>query len=196
MINYFPAFVLARNYTYHPQLINQLWHLSTYKTTKLKYGKLPSKLAEEIPWNKLCVYIIGPYVKRRKGKKENLHLKYVTMINPVTGWFEIVQYDDKIAITIANLVKTMWLSRYPRPIEIAYDQGEAFIGHKFINSSIGMFLNSWPINYDPWSYVISISIGYLDRHLVSTNFEIYIALFIILQYFKPSCYRMDNCNGF
>ena len=58
------------------------------------------------------------------------------MINPVTGWFEIVWYDDKIAITIANLVETMWLSRYPRPIEIAYDQGEAFIGHKFINSSI------------------------------------------------------------
>ena len=33
------------------------------------------------------------------------------MINPVTGWFEIVQYDDKRVITIGNLVKTTWLSR-------------------------------------------------------------------------------------
>ena len=38
--------------------------------------------------------------------KENLHLKPVTMINPVTKWFEISQYEDKRAIIIANLFKT------------------------------------------------------------------------------------------
>ena len=38
------------------------------------------------------------------------------MINPVTGWCEIAQYDDKIAMSIVNLVENMWLSRYPRPI--------------------------------------------------------------------------------
>ena len=46
------------------------------------------------------------------------------MIDPVTGWLEIVRYYNKIAITIANSVETMWLSRYPRPIEIMYDQGK------------------------------------------------------------------------
>ena len=46
------------------------------------------------------------------------------MIDPVTGWFEVVQYDDKRAITIANLVETMGLSIYSRPIEIMYDQGK------------------------------------------------------------------------
>ena len=61
------------------------------KKSNEKYGKLPAKLAEEIPWNKLCVYLIGPYFIRRKGKKENLHLKAVTIIDPVTGWFEIAQ---------------------------------------------------------------------------------------------------------
>ena len=30
----------------------------------------------------------------------------------------------------------MWLSRYPRPIEIRYDQGSEFIGHEFIKSLI------------------------------------------------------------
>ena len=34
-----------------------------------KYGKLPAKLSEEIPWNKLCVDLMGPYVIHRKGKK-------------------------------------------------------------------------------------------------------------------------------
>ena len=46
------------------------------------------------------------------------------MIYPGTGWFEIAQYDDKRAIAIANLVENMWLSRYPRPIKIMYDQGK------------------------------------------------------------------------
>ena len=44
------------------------------------------------------------------------------MIDPVTGWFEITQYDNKGAISIANLVETMWLTRYPITTEITYDQ--------------------------------------------------------------------------
>ena len=45
------------------------------------------------------------------------------MMYPVTGWFDITKYNNKRAISIANLVETTWLSRYPRPIEIKYDQG-------------------------------------------------------------------------
>ena len=58
------------------------------------------------------------------------------MIDPVTGWFEIAQFDDKRVISIVNLVETMWMSRYPIPIEITYDQGSEFIGHKFRKSRI------------------------------------------------------------
>ena len=58
------------------------------------------------------------------------------MINPVTGWFEVVLYYDKKEITIANLVETTWLSRYPRPIEITYDQVKEFVGHEFIKALI------------------------------------------------------------
>ena len=55
----------------------------------------------------------------------------VTVIDPVTGWFEITQYDNKILISIANLVETKWLTIYPRPMEITYDQGSEFIGNEF-----------------------------------------------------------------
>ena len=54
------------------------------------------------------------------------------MINPVSGWFEITQYDNKCIILIAYLVETMWLDRYPRPEEITYDSGLESIGHEFI----------------------------------------------------------------
>ena len=50
------------------------------------------------------------------------------MIYPVTGWFVITQYEDKGAISVANLVENMWLCRYPIPIEITYDQGRGFFG--------------------------------------------------------------------
>ena len=65
------------------------------KRSNAKYFKLPTKEAAEIPWNKLCVDLIFPYVIIRKGQRENLNLKSVTMIDPVTGWFKITQYDDK-----------------------------------------------------------------------------------------------------
>ena len=117
----------------------EVTNCDTFQRTKLsnkKYVKLPAKLAGEIPCNKLCVDLIWYYVIRTKVKKENLNLKAVTIIDPVTGWFKILQYDDKIAITIANLVETTCLSRYPIPIEITYDQGKGFIGHNFRKSLI------------------------------------------------------------
>ena len=53
------------------------------------------------------------------------------MIDTVTGWSEIAQYNNKIAMSISNLIETTWVSRYPRPTEIMYDQGSEFIGHEF-----------------------------------------------------------------
>ena len=77
---------------------------------------------DETPWNKICVYLIGSYKIRRKGGKP-LILKFVTMIDPVTGWYKVTQYTDKKVMMIANLVETTWLSRYPCPYEITYERG-------------------------------------------------------------------------
>ena len=38
------------------------------------------------------------------------------MIDPVTVWFEIMQYNDKIEISISISVETTWLTRYHRPM--------------------------------------------------------------------------------
>jgi len=53
------------------------------------------------------------------------------MIDPATGWFEIIDFKDKKSITISGLVEKMWLSRYPWPQLVTYDQGGEFIGHEF-----------------------------------------------------------------
>ena len=44
------------------------------------------------------------------------------MIDPVTRWLKIAQYEDKISISIEKLVEIMWLYRYPIQIEIFYDK--------------------------------------------------------------------------
>ena len=72
---------------------------------------LPDKMVEETPWNKLYVDLIGPYKIRRNGKKLII-LNDVTMIYHVTGWFKVMQYRDKKAMTITNLVETTYPSRY------------------------------------------------------------------------------------
>ena len=55
-----------------PAVWNEVSNCDSCQHTKLsnkKYGKVPSKLAEEIPWDKLCVHLIETYILRRKGSK-------------------------------------------------------------------------------------------------------------------------------
>lgn len=97
------------------------------KRTK-KYGHLPGKETECVPWEKLCVDLIGLYTIPNKSKpKEPRTLWCVTMIDPATGWVEIKDIDKKQAINIANIVETTWLSRYPWPKVMTFDRGTEFM---------------------------------------------------------------------
>ena len=60
------------------------------KRSKHKYGKLPPKLVVTKPWNTLCVDLIGPYTLIGKDSTV-VDFMCVTMINPSTSWFEIVE---------------------------------------------------------------------------------------------------------
>ena len=96
------------------------------KRSYKKYGKLPPKEAETVPWDTLCVDLIGPYSFMHHPTKDKIKLWAVTMIDPVTGWFEIAEIKDKFAYTIANVVETTWLTCYPWPTQIIFDRGTEF----------------------------------------------------------------------
>ena len=100
-----------------------------FKKTNVQYGHLPPKQAEDVPWQRLCVDLIGPWTMKKKQKE--ITLRALTMIDPATGWFEVVQYDDKQSDTIADLTEQQWLSRYPWPQLVTYDRGSEFIGKEF-----------------------------------------------------------------
>ena len=96
-----------------------------FKKRSKKYGKLPPKPnPEAVPWHTLCIDLIGPYTFG-KGEKA-FELQCLTMIDPATGWFEIVHVPEKRADLISNLIEITWLTRYPWPTECIMDRGKEF----------------------------------------------------------------------
>jgi len=61
-----------------------------YKKRSLKYGHLPSKIVICIPWEALCVNLIGPYTLKGKDSS-SIDFMALTMIDPTTSWLEVVE---------------------------------------------------------------------------------------------------------
>ena len=117
------------------------------KKRRRQYGKLPSKIAQIVPWRSVHVDLVGPYTLKDKSGKAILDFMCLTMIDPATGWFEIIELPekevsfvkkgeeivevilDKSSATISRLFNKQWLSRYPRPNTITYDNGSEFKLH-------------------------------------------------------------------
>ena len=60
------------------------------KTSKVKHGLLPEKKGEVTKWSRVNVDLWGPKsVVSTNGNTYELHL--MTMVDPVTGWFEMEQ---------------------------------------------------------------------------------------------------------
>jgi hypothetical protein len=86
-----------------------------------KLGKLNPKDPEVVLlWETVCIDLISPYPIGDVKKDDNgkviskntcsiLHA--MTMIDPMTGWFEIIKVPNKQADYIANLFEQVWLSR-------------------------------------------------------------------------------------
>jgi hypothetical protein len=106
-----------------------------YKGQKKKYGHLPVKDVEAHPWQTLCVDLIGPYTVCTKNGTQSLHA--MTMFDPVTSWFEVVEIPNKKAVAT-------WLCRYPRPLQCIFDSGSEFFGAEFANT-----LDSYGIKHVP-----------------------------------------------
>jgi hypothetical protein len=76
-------------------------------------------MVEATPWDIVQVALIGPWkVKTPSGVKT---LRYFTAIDPVTSWQEICEITDKISQTVMDVFHNNWLCRYPRPIQVTFN---------------------------------------------------------------------------
>ena len=133
------------------------------KLVRQKYGHIPTKEAERpVPWNRVNVDLIGPLTcKTPQGPKELLAL---TMIDPATGWFEVKDVRDKTATAAMEAFDDVWLSRYPRPQFIGFDNGSEYKGvFKELCTNYGI-QPKLSLSYNPQSN------GIVERvHLVLTD---------------------------
>ena len=81
-----------------------------HKPRKRKYGKLPARnVGELIPWRTVHIDLISPYSITAKQFQtdgtivdKELSLTCMTMIDPVTGWFKIVEVPSFIVDDVKN----------------------------------------------------------------------------------------------
>ena len=67
------------------------------KRRSRQYGQVPPKIADQVPWQKVCVNLIGPYtLKGLDGKI--MDFMCLTIIDPATGWFEMAELPTIIRI--------------------------------------------------------------------------------------------------
>jgi hypothetical protein len=106
----------------------QVCQMKKKEQIRKKYGLLPPKIAESDtnPWFMVCVDLVGPFTIRTPTKTHSLIA--LTMIDPSTGRFEIVEATNKSAtsVSIQDLFHNTWLARYPRPQFIVFDNGSKF----------------------------------------------------------------------
>jgi hypothetical protein len=73
-------------------------------------------------WVMVCFMdLMGLFTIRTPAKTHSLLA--LTMIDPATGWFEIVEATNKSATSIQDLFHNTWLARYLRPQFIVFDNG-------------------------------------------------------------------------
>jgi hypothetical protein len=69
----------------------------------------------------VCVDLVGSFAIRTPTKTHSLLA--LTMIDPTSGWFEIVEATNKSATSIQDLFHNTWLALYPRPQFIVFYNG-------------------------------------------------------------------------
>jgi hypothetical protein len=79
-----------------------------------KYGLLPPKTPEYDPWIIVCVDLVGPFTIRTPTKTHSLLA--LTMIDPATGWFEIIEATNKSATSTQDLLPLTLISSVVIPL--------------------------------------------------------------------------------
>ena len=93
------------------------------------HGETAPREAALLPWRDVAVDLIGPWTIEVAGQE--IVYNALTVIDLVTNLVEVIRIQNKTAAHIGLLFENHWLSRYPLPSSVIYDQGGEFIGYHF-----------------------------------------------------------------
>ena len=112
-------------------------------------------------------------------------LRWCIYLQPATWFMGSIRYWLKTSCTRLLLFVLWYVDRTTKAptarITIHGSETSTYISCIWYERTfyIKLFLNSWPKNSPPWSYVISTGHGYRTRHVVSTKFTIVINLLLL-----------------
>ena len=93
------------------------------------YAELPPREPRMVPWQEIAVDLIGPWTIKVHERK--IIFRALTIIDTTTNLAELIRIHNKSAAHVGLQLENAWLSRYPRPEFIIYDQGSEFLGEGF-----------------------------------------------------------------
>jgi hypothetical protein len=82
------------------------------KNPRKNYGYLSKQDINQDPLHTIFVDTKGPYSVTTKHDKE-LILIAITIYDPATGWFEVVEIKDNTIAETAKILDQVWFCRYP-----------------------------------------------------------------------------------
>jgi hypothetical protein len=106
------------------------------KRHSLKYGHVPPKLVIITPWRALCVDLVGPYTLEGKDGS-SIDFMCLTMIDPATSWFGIVELPTITKLTVPNTWKGKMATcnNYTKVAE-TFDKSSAQISNQCIEHGL------------------------------------------------------------
>ena len=118
----------------HPKMLEMVKKLTSTcdscqknKRSTIEYGKLPPRIAGDVPWSDIAVDLIGPWKIRDQNGMDH-SFRALTIIDQVTNYCEIIRLDNKTAEHVSTQFENNWLARYPRPNTVIMDPGSEFKG--------------------------------------------------------------------
>ena len=100
-------------------------NLSKVQEIEEENGKIPPKTKELMPWGTMCTNLVGPYTITDQ-KSNDRGINAMIVVDSAIWWFEIAKITDKTSSRISQINNNTWLSRYPRPRKIIFDNGNEF----------------------------------------------------------------------
>ena len=135
-------------------ILNTIWsYVKSCKSCQIskrhsqKYGHVPPKLVITTPWRAFCVDLIGQYTLKSKYRT-SIDFICLTMIDPATTWFKIVELPTVTKLTIPNMGKGKMVTccDYTKEADTTFDKSSAQITN--------LVYKTWFIQYPFCQYLM------------------------------------------
>jgi hypothetical protein len=110
--------------------INSCRSCHVNKRHSQKYGHVSPKLVITTHWRVLCVDLIGPYTLKGNSVL-SIDFMCLTMIDPASSWFEIVELPTvtKLTVTTKSKGKKVTFANYTKGAETTFNKSSAQISN-------------------------------------------------------------------